>query len=94
MSARPVYSIVAPVYNEAGNLRRFCEEVATALEPTGESWELILVDDGSSDGSQRNHAGLGRGRSAFERDRPWRATSGIRSRSRPASITPAAKPSS
>ncbi len=52
MSARPVYSIVAPVYNEAGNLQRFCEEVALALDSTGESWELLLVDDGSTDGSK------------------------------------------
>lgn len=52
MSERPVYSIVAPVYNEAGNLRRFYEEVAVALDSTGESWELLLVDDGSTDGSQ------------------------------------------
>lgn len=52
MSARPIYSIVAPVYNEAGNLRRFYEEVLAALDSTGESWELILVDDGSSDGSR------------------------------------------
>lgn len=52
MSARPVYSIVAPVFNEVGNLRRFYDEVAIALESTGESWELLLVDDGSTDGSQ------------------------------------------
>ncbi len=51
MSARPVYSIVAPVYNEAGNLRRFYQEVKAALETTGESWELLLINDGSSDGS-------------------------------------------
>ena len=51
MSARPDISIVAPVYNEAGNLRRFCEEVRLALEDAGESWELLLVNDGSSDGS-------------------------------------------
>ena len=51
MSARPVYSIVAPVFNEAGNLRRFYAEVTAALDSTGESWELLLVDDGSTDGS-------------------------------------------
>ncbi len=52
MSERPIYSIVAPVYNEAGNLRRFYSEVLKALDPIGEAWELLMVDDGSSDGSQ------------------------------------------
>ena len=51
MSRRPVYSIVAPVYNEVGNLRPFYREVKRALEAGGESWELLLVNDGSSDGS-------------------------------------------
>ncbi len=52
MTEMPQYSIVAPVYNEAGNLRRFYAEVQTALDATGESWELLLVNDGSVDGSQ------------------------------------------
>ena len=52
MRARPTYSIVAPVYNEAGNLRRFYAAVVEALDSTGESWELIFVDDGCSDGSR------------------------------------------
>ena len=51
MRARPTYSIVAPVYNEAGNLRRFYAAVVEALDSTGENWELIFVDDGCSDGS-------------------------------------------
>ena len=51
MSARTTVSIVAPVYNEAGNLRRFYEEVKAALEGAGLSWELLLVNDGSTDGS-------------------------------------------
>ena len=51
MSGGPVYSIVAPVYNEVGNLRRFYAEIVDALDSTGESWELLLVDDGSVDGS-------------------------------------------
>ena len=50
--SRPVYSIVAPVYNEVGNLRPFYQEVCAALQSTGESWELLLVNDGSADGSQ------------------------------------------
>ena len=51
MTERPVYSIVAPVYNEAGNLRPFCQEVQTVMDATGESWELLIVNDGSVDGS-------------------------------------------
>lgn len=51
MNARPTYSIVAPVYNEAGNLRLFYREVVKALDSTGAGWELIFVNDGSSDGS-------------------------------------------
>ena len=52
MSERPDYSIVAPVYNEVGNLRPFCQQVEAAMDSIGESWELLLVDDGSSDGSR------------------------------------------
>lgn len=46
-----MYSVVAPVYNEAGNLKRFHQEVMAALDGTGDSWELLLVNDGSTDGS-------------------------------------------
>ena len=51
MTESPVYSIVAPVYNEAGNLRRFYQEVVLALDACAEPWELLLVNDGSDDGS-------------------------------------------
>lgn len=51
MVENPVYSIVAPVYNEAGNLSRFCDDVRAALDSTGETWELLLINDGSVDGS-------------------------------------------
>ena len=51
MTDRPVYSIVAPVYNEAGNLFRFYEELEKTMAAGGESWELLLVNDGSVDGS-------------------------------------------
>jgi len=45
-------SVVIPVYNEAENLRELVERVGAALSPTGRSFELLLVDDGSSDGSR------------------------------------------
>ncbi len=52
MSERPTYSIVAPVYNEVGNLRPFTAQVRAAMDGLGEPWELLLVDDGSTDGSR------------------------------------------
>jgi len=50
-SAALAVSVVIPVYNEADNLRELVERVGAALAPTGRSFELILVDDGSADGS-------------------------------------------
>jgi len=44
-------SVVIPVYNEEANLRELVDRVASALEPAGVDFELILVDDGSRDGS-------------------------------------------
>jgi glycosyltransferase involved in cell wall biosynthesis len=44
-------SVVSPVYNEEQNIPLLYEAVCRALEPLGITWELILVDDGSRDGS-------------------------------------------
>lgn len=51
MTIQPTYSIVAPVYNEQGNVNPFYEAVRDAMDSTGESWELLMVNDGSTDGS-------------------------------------------
>lgn len=45
------YSVTAPVYNESENIRELVERIRAAMDPLGKPWELILVDDGSSDGS-------------------------------------------
>jgi dolichol-phosphate mannosyltransferase len=45
----PAVSIVVPAFNEAGNLARLHSELAETLGPSGVSWELIFVDDGSRD---------------------------------------------
>lgn len=44
-------SIVLPIYNEAENILRLYDELVPVLEATGSSFEIIAVDDGSSDGS-------------------------------------------
>jgi glycosyltransferase involved in cell wall biosynthesis len=44
-------SVVVPIYNEDESLVPLIEELHAALRPTGRSYELVLVDDGSSDGS-------------------------------------------
>ena len=44
-------SVVVPVFNEATQLGRTIEALTTALDGSGFDAELVLVDDGSSDGS-------------------------------------------
>ena len=44
-------SIVAPVYNEEGVLDALYERVRAVLDGAGETWELVLVNDGSLDRS-------------------------------------------
>ncbi|NOT57706.1 MAG: glycosyltransferase family 2 protein [Deltaproteobacteria bacterium] len=51
-------SLVVPVYNEVENLTPLYERVREVLDPTGWTYELILVDDGSTDGSDRVLADL------------------------------------
>lgn len=44
-------SVVVPIHDEEGNLPRLHVELSAALERTGKPYEIILVDDGSRDGS-------------------------------------------
>ncbi|PRX31043.1 glycosyltransferase involved in cell wall biosynthesis [Orenia metallireducens] len=44
-------SVVAPVYNEYGNLRPLTEKIIQAIADEVESFEIIYIDDGSIDGS-------------------------------------------
>jgi len=42
-------SVVVPAHDEAPNLEALLNEVRRALDPVGLAWELIVVDDGSTD---------------------------------------------
>src|SRR5262249_25886793 len=45
--------VVVPLLNEEATLDRLYGELEQALAPTGLEWEVVFVDDGSTDGSYR-----------------------------------------
>lgn len=45
------YSVVAPIFNEVENIPHLYERLKKVMTGLRSSWELILVDDGSTDGS-------------------------------------------
>ena len=57
-------TVVVPAYNEAGNVAPLTDRLVRALEPTGFDFDILFVDDGSTDGTlaelrelRRTHAG-------------------------------------
>ena len=57
---QPTLSIIAPIYNERENLSELHRRVGKVMKSTGDSWELLLVDDGSTDGSTEVILALGK----------------------------------
>ena len=51
-SGTPDVSIVVTIYNEADTVEELAKRLRTALESFDRSWEVVFVDDGSSDGSR------------------------------------------
>ena len=51
-------SVVLPIYNEKGHLRAEIDRIRQALEKSRYSFELIVVDDGSNDGSEKELPGI------------------------------------
>ncbi len=49
----PLLSVMVPVYNERDNLPILYSDLCQVLESLGHSFEIILIDDGSTDGSTR-----------------------------------------
>lgn len=44
-------SLIIPVYNEEENLRALFDAICNAVKPLGRSWEVLFIDDGSTDAS-------------------------------------------
>ena len=47
-------SLVIPVYNEADSLEPLVAEIDESLAAFGSPYEIVFVDDGSTDGSFRS----------------------------------------
>lgn len=58
-------SVVIPIYNEEGNIERLQRELSAALDPLGREYEVVAINDGSSD---RSYALLN---AAQARDARW-----------------------
>ncbi len=63
--ADPEISVVIPVFNEVENLPRLAAELRIALGETLRSYEILLVDDRSTDGSYRAIQAIVEGNSHF-----------------------------
>ncbi|MEN9615904.1 MAG: hypothetical protein RL022_1326, partial [Chloroflexota bacterium] len=51
-SSCPLLTVGMPAYNEASQIASSVRAVRDALDTVGVPWELVVVDDGSSDGTE------------------------------------------
>ncbi len=58
-SASEMISVVVPVYNEAANLPDLWARISAVMEQMGRPWEVVFIDDGSSDDSLKMLKGFG-----------------------------------
>lgn len=52
------YSVIVPVYNEEGNVISLYNDIVSAMEAIGKTFEILFIDDGSSDGTYKKLKGL------------------------------------
>ncbi len=50
-ATNPKYSIVIPVYNESDNIEKLYHRLSAVMNATGDPYEIIFIDDGSTDNS-------------------------------------------
>jgi dolichol-phosphate mannosyltransferase len=55
---KPVYSIVIPIFNEADNIPELHRRLTEVMKSLAEPWEVVFVNDGSTDESTILLAGL------------------------------------
>ena len=53
MTVQPRISVLIPAYNEAESLPELQRELTLALDALGRPWEVVYLDDGSRDGTDR-----------------------------------------
>jgi glycosyltransferase involved in cell wall biosynthesis len=51
VAAEPTISVVAPAFDEERSVALLFEELQAALDPLDAPWEVVFVDDGSTDGT-------------------------------------------
>ncbi|MBE0569100.1 MAG: glycosyltransferase family 2 protein [Deltaproteobacteria bacterium] len=59
-TADPDLSVIVPLYNEEENVRTLCESIRKAVTPLGIRYEILLIDDGSEDGTFESARGPAR----------------------------------
>jgi glycosyltransferase involved in cell wall biosynthesis len=60
MSVSPELTLLIPVHNELENIEPLYRRLCEVLEGTGKTFEILMVDDGSTDGSLEKIRELGR----------------------------------
>jgi len=60
VTEQPELSVIVPFYNEEENIERMHAAIVAALEPIGISFEMLLVNDGSKDGTLPLAIGIAR----------------------------------
>lgn len=58
VNEKPYLSVIVPLYNEKANVKELHRQIADACGDLGRSFEIIFIDDGSSDGTAEECAGL------------------------------------
>jgi glycosyltransferase involved in cell wall biosynthesis len=59
-SETPAFSIVVPIHNESDSLQELVRAIEAALAPTGGRYEILFIDDGSTDDSLEKLQSLAR----------------------------------